>query len=244
MQKEYIRFIHPENDNVKIWRYMDFAKFVSLLDNSSLYFSRSDVLGDPFEGTLPNRTIETVKTRFTVGGIAHEIERMFNLTKEAKSTTFINCWSIGQHESAAMWKLYVKNDYGIAIESTFSQLSKVLIKTNYSIYTGKVCYIDYENDEIEFGDMFQPFLIKRTSYAHENEIRNLIWVNESTNKSIILQPFSKGFNIKIDLANLINSVHISADSQEWFKDLVKSLLIKNNLNINVFKSRLNDVPKI
>lgn len=244
MQKEYIRFIQPENDNVKIWRYMDFAKFVSLLDNSSLYFSRSDVLGDPFEGTLPNRTIQTVKTRFTEGGIAHEIERMFNLTMEAKLTTFINCWSIGQHESAAMWKLYVKNDYGIAIESTFSQLRKVLINTNCSIYTGKVRYIDYENDEIEFGDMFQPFLIKRASYAHENEIRNLIWVNEATNKSIFTQPFSKGFNIKIELVNLINSVHISADSQEWFKDLVKSLLIKNNLNVNIYKSSLNDMPKI
>lgn len=51
---------------------MDFAKFISLLDSSALYFSRADMLGDTFEGTLPNRTIETVKNRFTQGGIKHK----------------------------------------------------------------------------------------------------------------------------------------------------------------------------
>ena len=118
------------------------------------------MLGDSYEGALPNKTIETVTTRFTEGGIGHEIERMFNLTKEAKLTTYINCWNIAEHESAAMQKLYVKNDYGIAIQSTFGQLSKALDNTNYKIYTGKVRYIDYENDEIEFGHIFQPFLLR------------------------------------------------------------------------------------
>lgn len=102
MQKEYVRFTHLDNVNVKIWRYIDFAKFVSLLDSASLYFCRADMLGDSYEGTLPNKTIETVTTRFTEGGIGHEIERMFNLTKEAKLTTYINCWNIAEHESAAM----------------------------------------------------------------------------------------------------------------------------------------------
>ena len=38
--------------NVPIWRYMDIAKFLSLLDKQSLFFSRLDHLGDPFEGSL------------------------------------------------------------------------------------------------------------------------------------------------------------------------------------------------
>ena len=31
-------FLPPENENQKIWRYMDFIKFVSLLESRSIYF--------------------------------------------------------------------------------------------------------------------------------------------------------------------------------------------------------------
>ena len=36
----------------KLWRYMDFAKFVSLLESRALFFVRADKLDDPFEGAL------------------------------------------------------------------------------------------------------------------------------------------------------------------------------------------------
>jgi hypothetical protein len=45
-------FTKPQDPNVPIWRYMDFTKFVSMLENSALYFCRSDLLGDPFEGSF------------------------------------------------------------------------------------------------------------------------------------------------------------------------------------------------
>jgi hypothetical protein len=36
----------------RLWRYMDFAKFVSLLETRSIHFARADVLGDSFEGAV------------------------------------------------------------------------------------------------------------------------------------------------------------------------------------------------
>ena len=39
----------PPFDSV-IWRYMNFAQLVSLLDREALFFCRADKLGDPFEG--------------------------------------------------------------------------------------------------------------------------------------------------------------------------------------------------
>ena len=41
-----------------IWRYKDLAKFVSMLQTSSLYFPRADLLDDPHEGALPRKTVE------------------------------------------------------------------------------------------------------------------------------------------------------------------------------------------
>jgi hypothetical protein len=51
-------FIQPENEEIKIWRYLYFSKFVSLINNRRLYFSRSDKFDDPFEGSLPRPNIE------------------------------------------------------------------------------------------------------------------------------------------------------------------------------------------
>src|SRR5687768_14667395 len=34
----------------KLWRYMDLAKFLHLLEDRTLFFARADRLGDPFEG--------------------------------------------------------------------------------------------------------------------------------------------------------------------------------------------------
>jgi hypothetical protein len=48
----------PPPENTKIWRFMSFHKFVSMVTNGSLYFSRLDKLGDPFEGLYTNARIQ------------------------------------------------------------------------------------------------------------------------------------------------------------------------------------------
>ena len=50
----------PDLDSA-IWRYMDFAQLVSLLDRRALFFCRADKLGDPFEGAWSNPTIEALR---------------------------------------------------------------------------------------------------------------------------------------------------------------------------------------
>jgi hypothetical protein len=49
---EHETCLKPANENAKIWRYMDFTKFVSLLEKKALFFCRADKLGDPFEGVI------------------------------------------------------------------------------------------------------------------------------------------------------------------------------------------------
>lgn len=54
----------PSNHNVKIWRYLDFAKFMSMLDQNSLFFSNLSDLDDPYEGMMPNSVREKYKHYF------------------------------------------------------------------------------------------------------------------------------------------------------------------------------------
>src|SRR4051812_46802853 len=46
-------FEAPSNPQSKIWRYMSFTKFMSLLDSGCLYFTRGDNMAamDPYEGS-------------------------------------------------------------------------------------------------------------------------------------------------------------------------------------------------
>jgi hypothetical protein len=52
MFKEHLGFMPPQDQDHSVWRYMDFTKFLSLLDDQHLFFARADMLGDPFEGSL------------------------------------------------------------------------------------------------------------------------------------------------------------------------------------------------
>jgi len=63
MYKEDRRFEKPENDDVKIWRYMDLPGFVWMLNQKSLYFCAIEQLRclDPFEGSFqPSRLLKAV----------------------------------------------------------------------------------------------------------------------------------------------------------------------------------------
>jgi|HubBroStandDraft_1064217.scaffolds.fasta_scaffold230846_3 hypothetical protein len=45
-------FEPPADPQTKIWRYMDFTQFVSMLEEKGLLFTRADLLVDKFEGTM------------------------------------------------------------------------------------------------------------------------------------------------------------------------------------------------
>ncbi|KAF5417648.1 MAG: hypothetical protein C5S38_01290 [Candidatus Methanophagaceae archaeon] len=55
MYKEHPAFEKPSDEDIKIWRYIDFTKFVSLLDKKALFFARADRLSDSFEGSYLER---------------------------------------------------------------------------------------------------------------------------------------------------------------------------------------------
>lgn len=57
MYETHPAFQQPSRETM-IWRYMSFAKFVSLLEKKALFFARLDRLGDPFEGSPPRLDVE------------------------------------------------------------------------------------------------------------------------------------------------------------------------------------------
>ena len=54
---ELFEFSNQEK-KTKIWRYMDLAKFMSLLELKELYFNRGDCFEDKLEGSYSESTIQ------------------------------------------------------------------------------------------------------------------------------------------------------------------------------------------
>ncbi|MFO7559237.1 MAG: hypothetical protein R6X10_10445 [Desulfobacterales bacterium] len=232
-------FIQPENEDIKVWRYMDFTKFVSLIESQRLYFTRADRFKDPFEGSWPKVNVamrEIVPEGIPPDGHDAYLKATRDLGghfKNSRRFMAINCWCMNEYESAAMWKLYLKSDEGIAIQSTYAKLKQSLIDDE-RIYLGKVKYIDYDKEYIGGGNVLNPFVHKRKSFEHEQEIRVIVskWPTR----------IEKSLQIKVDIETLIERIYVAPSASDWFADLVEAVISRYGYNFEVVHSRLNEDP--
>jgi hypothetical protein len=224
----------------RLWRYMDVTKLISLLGTDSLYFPRSDLLGDPWEGAVSNLTIKC-RERFPVemhGGMA-------DFNKAITRQTFISCWHRNDYESAAMWKLYLKSDEGVAISTTCDRLSRCFKDgTPYDIFIGEVDYLDYTHHVVRDGNVLQPFFSKRRSFIHENEVRAIVSPLFQTPPPtfVSLEP-PNGIALAIDATLLIEDVFAAPETPDWIRDALQSVLDRFNLNRNVRRSSMSESPR-
>ncbi len=148
---------------------------------------------------------------------------------------------MNEYESAAMWKLYVKSNEGIAIQSTYQRLIDSFKKTKTSVFVGTVKYLDYDKDKIDFRNVFNAFLNKRKSFEHERELRAII-TDFELNKFERMDFRNGGCKRKISIRTLIQNIYVSPDSQRWFTELVQDMTNKLGLSRKIINSRLQDMP--
>lgn len=237
--------MQPANENIKVWRYMDFTKFISLIEKKEIYFTRADKFEDPFEGSLPMRTFD-IRNRFLA--CTSEEERKLRIkeckrkNKAQRRHVAINCWHENEFESTAMWKLYLESDKGIAIQSTYKLLKNSFIEGN-KIFLGKVTYIDFTKESTKFYDHFEQFCIKRKSFEHEKEIRALITNLSFGNNDLDLsKPLPDGLGISVNLEKLIQNIYVAPNSPNWILKLVKNTVERCGYKFKVKKSHLDKRP--
>lgn len=234
MYKKDSKFELPEK-NAKIWRYMDFAKFVWMLNHCCLYFCRVDILKieDPLEGSYqPNKFLKSIPVK--------EAKNFVDKMNSCGPPRTVNCWHINGGESAAMWKLYGGVNKGIAIQSTFDRMVKAFKEFPDEVHIGKIRYIDYQKEMFK-GDsieIFEPILTKRKSFEHEKELRAVIWeTSESTARDCDGSVLAK-----VELEELIENVYISPFSPVWCRDNVQVIVKKFGLEVPVLQSELDKQP--
>lgn len=191
---------------------MDFTKYVSFLDSASLYLTRADCFTDPFEGYLP-----FLKFSDSNG---EPLEQAY----AQRGVSYVSCWHKSEHESEAMWKLYLKSDEGVAVKSTVSRLAKAYLdherqkslKNKVANFSGQLSEVKYvyqtESDPLEVP-LKEVLFYKRRNFDYEKEVRLVV-----QHKNIVTKP---SFNLPIRLKNFVVQVVVSPTSPKWFFELVR-----------------------
>jgi hypothetical protein len=290
---DYYGFLkQPSDPDVKVWRYMDFAKYVSMLETGALWFTRADKLGesfedklgDPFEGTIAGATRERNREMHKWVALKkseslptnNERDRFVEASMESdlrsnewhRKWTYVNCWHMNKHESAAMWRLYARTNEAVAIQSTYARLRACLptevhmgtaeagepsarhFEQRGLVYLGEVQYIDVATETMpQYGYRLSPFMYKRKSFEYENEVRALI-STEPYPDSLPSQPYSPqdieskepGWRVKVPIMDLLERVYVAPTAPNWFFEAVEAVTRKYALTLEVEQSSLDQVP--
>ena len=242
-------FVQPSDFSAKIWRYMDFAKFVSFLDSSNLYLARLDQMPDPFEGSLSRAEYEHWKD------VAEEGERtgaipddwkgryldvLLANARRTRRACYVSCWHMSDNESDAMWKLYAPSGLGVAIQSTYQRLVEVLPdKLHSGCFVGMVAYADHHREKMPEGNAFYPVMHKRRAFEHEKEVRAVGWIADPgfwVDPDQAANPL--GIEVPVAVDRLIESVFVSPAAPSWFAATVRSVVRKYGFKTPVMQSEL------
>ena len=225
----YVDYYPPSNNQQKIWRYLDFSKFIAMLDSNSLFFPSASSFPDAFEGSY---SIQNRELRGLIDKHKDPSDRQVVDMSELKKKVGISCWHANEFESAAMWELYSKSSEAVCIQSTYD---RILLSLDEQAEIGMVQYVDYLSDFIPEHDPYLAFFHKRKSFEHESEIRAIV-------KELNKDEMDVGCAISIELDLLIENIYVSPESPEWFYKLVENSVKKYGLNKLVIKSSLADDP--
>lgn len=215
--------------DTRIWRYMDVAKFLSMLQTSTLFFAPiSSFSDDPFEGAVPRNT----KRQLGWGAMAQQL----------RHHVFVNCWHMSNRESAAMWKLYARSNEAIAIVSSVGRLAASLPRGNDwgCPQIGAIQYVDFETGRIPDDDLYWRYFHKRESFEHERELRAvLIQVPADGNLG---GPSLPGVSFSVTLNNLIEHIRLAPTCPKWIGDAVEDVAAKYGLRAPIERSALDTTP--
>jgi hypothetical protein len=225
-------------DEEAIWRYMDLARFVSLLSRQALYFARSDTMTDKWEGVYGpvnqrNRRLSPLpwSPKFD------EIEAI------RRQRMFLSSWHVSPRESAAMWEIYQRDGRGVAVQSTWGRLTQSLTGSNSLVVGALIEYIDYDQVAVPESNLFHPFTRKRLSYEHEREARLILWSEAASNQHLAgIAESAEGLSVDVDLDVLIAKVFVAPDSPSWVVEVVRDLVSTYGRSFEVIHSNLYDGP--
>jgi hypothetical protein len=213
---------HTDNTRTKLgrnlWRYMSLSKFLWLIQNKKLWFSRADKLNDPWELALAGDQLDHVILRRPIqpmaGSVPEEpvLERARRINRQWRETTFISCWSSSDHESYALWKIFCGSSDGVAIRCPTYNLTRLVPGLHWYAVT-----YDEPGTEIVTPTPTALATRKRLMFKYEQEVRAIITDNRMEHS---ITRYEFGCTCDFDPERLISSVAVHPEADSTLMDAV------------------------
>jgi hypothetical protein len=251
----HLAFTEPQDRSARLWRYMDLPSFLSVLDKKALFFPSIATLSevDPYEEEPALAKVRSAREQGQ-----DEMRRLRLQSQLFKRLNFFNCWHMNDGESDAMWKIYMKNSQGVAIQSTVDRVISCFQDAQDTVYLGEVQYVDRAKLATSTGTMFgaSDYMFKRLAFQHEREVRVGTYRSDVRieyfdgagllkvpalgvmPEDILLTPERKGVYVEANIPVLIEGVVVSPLSPVWFSDLVISLCEKLGYALEIVSSEM------
>jgi hypothetical protein len=251
---------NPKSNAPFLWKYFDLHRFIYLITENKLFFTRLDKFEDPYEGITtkllrrdakysklsldvrdyPSNLTLKQKKQLRNEKKLHEYLKNEEIEK-SQNRQYINCWFACERESMAMWNLYSNQD-AVAVKVHFSKIKDELSKS-FSAFIGKNGNrISILGDEITYLKL-NPFdeslpkqklkysaFKKDISFQFEKEYRFLIVTIDKLEKN---EPF---YAVPINISALDLTIISHPNMEEWKLENLKKLLQLTNSKINIEKS--------
>jgi hypothetical protein len=222
-----------------LWRYLDAAKFLDLLHNHTLFFSRGDQFEDKFEGAFTDSLKHSIQRSYDVNNIDFTYEEF---RRRLRERVFVNCWHKSSDDSMAMWSIYGRSSCSVAITTTVGQLKQSLEEQDlpYDIAIEKVDYVKHWRDpELNIAPYSRVFAYKIKAYEFEKEVRVLIDRFADEFEANISET---GMSITVSLQSLLRSIVIAPEAPPWFEKLVLEVSTHFGITAPVRRSMLAKEP--
>jgi hypothetical protein len=251
---------HPQlatpRDETILWRYLDLARILDMLERRVLWFARADEFEDPLEGSWTDSELKALSSSaefLSHSEINPAAKRLFREAKIMRESTFVSCWHAGAHESMAMWDLYRRGGSVLAVKSTVGRLKKALADFDRPVFIGRVKYIDWKDAPWD-NNLLAMCVRKELAYRHESEVRAMIWDSDYYGSALtlanaedaasrnVLAGFCKETPVrpepKLDPQQLITEVMVGPREKRWVLALVERIMKRYELQQQVIPSRL------
>ena len=248
-----------------LWKYMDIHKFLYLIREKQIYFTRLDCFDDPNEGVserllrilyesglyqeerlLNHELFPTAESRSNEVSQRKEVHS--NALLECKSSQrvqFASCWFQGNRESYAMWNLY-SNPESVAIrfkpEPLLRQVERyVQINLSHPCIDVIVC------SNVEYRPLFPPEYdeIKYTN-PHQRYVglrKDISYESEKEYRMLAIgyvnaHDYTR-FELKLDgLFDLDFKIVTHPKMQPWMRDNIASVLKPYGIEDKLMKSEI------
>jgi hypothetical protein len=241
--------LEPKDPDATIWRFMEFWKFRSFIETGTLWFCRADEFAaDPSEGLPPDRYLPMPGLNPLDIKDLREIDHHIGSLAQDRQTFFINCWYLGEDDTAQMWD--GRGADAVAVRCRYGSLKNALDALSDEAFFGLV---RYGSAHLTGWNVLRFITTKRQEYAHEREVRALLWIrderdgmnrhfdeNNIPHDRPLMEPPNpqKGVARPVDVQGLVSQIVLSPWAEDSLLAEVADIVAKRGYVIPIQESAL------